>query len=369
MHLAGGVTFGRDPGADNATLLELERRIAGGELLGPRMKNSGFLEGKSPFSARFGGFIVENVEDAKARVRWYASHGFWGIKIYNSMPPDFVRPMAEEAHRLGLQVSGHVPAFMPVERAIRDGYDEIHHINQFLLGFLIDPLKEDTRTPFRFTALGERTAGLDLTSEPVRRMVKLMKARKVTLNPTMATFAPLLLARPGKASFAEAPWLDHMPMVVQRARRSLSLDVKPTQYALYDASWKRVEEALRMLHREGVTLVPGTDDTAGVMLHSELEVWVQAGIPAPATLTAATLGVARLLGVDRQVGSIAPGKLADLYLVDGDPTQDIRAIRKGRLVVTNGAYYYPDEIHAALGIAPFAPRAPVVAPAKPAPAK
>ena len=89
-------------------------------------------------------------------MRWYAAHGFWGVKIYNSMNPDFVKPIADEAHRLGLHVSGHVPAFMSSERAIRDGYDEIHHINQLVLSFIIDPLKDDTRTPFRFTAIGER---------------------------------------------------------------------------------------------------------------------------------------------------------------------------------------------------------------------
>jgi hypothetical protein len=119
------------------------------------------------------------------------------------MNPDYVKPIAAEAHRLGLHVSGHVPAFMTSERAINDGYDEINHINQLLLMLLIDVTKEDTRTPFRFTAIGERMASLDLTSAPVRALLKLVKDKKITLDPTMATFAPVLLARPGKASFSE----------------------------------------------------------------------------------------------------------------------------------------------------------------------
>jgi len=60
---------------------------------------------------------------------------------------------------------------------------------------------------------------------------------------------------------------------------------------------------------------------------------------------------------DGQLGSVAPEKLADLYLVDGDPAQDIGAIRKGRLVIKGGGIYYPDEIHEALGIKPFAAHA------------
>jgi len=355
-HLACGVTLARDPGNDNERLLELDARVQAGEILGPRLRRSGFLEGKSPFSAHTG-FIVDSIDEAKERVRWYASHGYWGLKIYNSMKPDYVKVIAEEAHRLGLHVSGHVPAFMSSERAVRDGYDEINHINQLVLSFIIDPLKEDTRTPFRFTALGERTARLDLKSEPVQRMVALMKARRTVLDPTMATFSVLLLARPGKPSPFDAGWLDHMPLTMQRFRRAAALDVKPEQYATYDASWKRLEELLLMLHRAGIPLVPGTDDVPGFVLHSELEAWVHAGIPAADALKAATLGGARFLGLEAQLGQVAPGKLADLYLVDGDPTRDIGALRKGRLVTKGGVVFYPDEIDAALEIRPFAARA------------
>jgi imidazolonepropionase-like amidohydrolase len=353
LSIASGVTFGRDPGNDNDTRLLLEKRIESGEFMGPRAKLSGFLEGQSPFSAHLG-FVISSVDEAKEKVRWYADHGYWGIKIYNSMNPDFVKPIAAEAHRLGLHVSGHVPAFMSSERAVRDGYDEIHHINQLMLSFIIDPKKDDTRTPFRFTALGERMAKLDLHEKPVRDMLALMKKKRTTLDPTMSVFAQLLLSRPGKASPSDEAWLDHAPVVIQRQRRSAVLDVKPDQYSTYEASWKKLEATLRLLYKEGIPLVPGTDDMAGLLLHSELETWVRAGIPAHAALTAATLGGARLTGQDRQLGTVAPGKLADLYLVDGDPTKDIGAIRKGRLVLKGSAVYYPDEIHEMLGIKPFA---------------
>jgi hypothetical protein len=365
LHMAAGVTFGRDPGNDNDTLLLLEKRIQSGEIMGPRIRKSGFIEGKSPFSAQLG-FVIATVEEAREKVRWYAGHGYWGVKIYNSMNPDFVKPIAEEAHRLGLHVSGHVPAFMSSERAVRDGYDEVNHINQLMLSLIIDPLKDDTRTPFRFTAFGERMAKLDLNSEPVQRLVKLMKERKAASDPTMACFSETLLSRPGKECPTDTGWVDHAPVTVQRARRSPYLDVKPEQYALYDASWRKIEETLVMLHKEGITLVPGTDDYAGLVLHSELEAWVKAGIPAPEVLAMATLGSARFVGWDGQFGFVAPGKLADLYLVEGDPTQNIAAIRKGRLVLKGGAIYYPDEIHEALGIKPFARHATVTPPPRPA---
>ena len=354
LDIASGVTQVREPGNDNTSLLALMPRFDSGELVGPRVFASGFLEGKSPFSAS-GGFTVQSAEEAVDRVRWYADRGFWGIKIYNSMPPAFVKPMADEAHRLGLHVSGHVPAFMTAEQAIRDGYDEINHINQLVLMFVLRP-GEDPRTPLRFTVIGERLADLDLQGADFRRLLQLMKERRTTLEPTMATFAPLFVGRPGKGSPTDAPWIDHVPAAVQRDRRTLVLDVKPEQYARYDASWKKLEQILVTLHREGIPLVPGTDELAGLVLHGELESWVAAGLAPADVLRAATLGGARFLGREAELGTIAVGKQAALYLVDGDPLTDIHAIRRGRLVVKGGALFYPDEIHAALEITPFARR-------------
>jgi imidazolonepropionase-like amidohydrolase len=352
QHIAAGVTSVLDPGDDNEMLLDLTHKIDAGQLIGPRIQRAGFLEGKSPFSARTG-FIIDNLEDATAKVRWYADHGYRQIKIYNSMNPRFVKAIADEAHRLGLRVSGHVPAFMTSEQAVRDGYDEINHINQLVLSWMIDVAKEDTRTPFRFTALGERTAALDLKNEKVTRMIALMKERGTTLDPTLAVFEGMLLARPGKTAPNDIGWLDHVPVTLQRGRRQTVLDVPPEKFPTYDASYKKLQEILVLLHKEGIPLVPGTDDVPGLMLHSELEAWVQAGISAPDTLRAATIGSARFLGTNQTVGAVASGRNSDLLLVAGDPTKDITAIRKVRLVMKGSAVYFPDEMYTALGVKPF----------------
>jgi hypothetical protein len=353
--VASGVTFVRDPGNDNETLLKLTSLYDSGAFVGPRVWKSGFLEGKSPFSAQFG-FVVASQDEALEKVRWYADHGYWGLKIYNSMNPDWVKPIAAEAHRVGLHVSGHVPAFMTSERAVRDGYDEINHINQLMLGFLLKE-KEDTRTPFRFTVIGDRMAGFDLKGPAFQNMLALMKQRKTTIDPTLAIFSGMILGRPGKANPSDLGFLDHLPPLVRRSRITSYLDVKPEQYPTWDASWKKLEQTMVLLHQSGIPLVPGTDDIGGLTLHSELESWVKAGIPAGAVLTAATLGGAKLLGEEAQMGVIAVGRQADLYLVDGNPIKDITTIRKGRLVVKGESLFYPDEVFDALNVKPFAPRA------------
>jgi hypothetical protein len=352
LHVAAGVTTVRDVGNAAPVMAKRRARIESGEAIGPRVHMAGFIEGKSPFSAS-GDFVVEKSEEAVEKVRWLADHGYSQIKVYNSMRPEWVRPVADQAHRLGLRVSGHVPAFMAADQAIRDGYDEVNHVNQLILHLVLAE-GQDPRTPLRFTALGERAGSLDLSAEPFQRLLRLMKERGTTLDPTLAIFEALLLARPGMTSPSDTAWLDHMPVAVQRARRTAILDVKPEQYPLYEASWRKLLEIVALLDREGVRLVPGTDDAAGFMLHSELEAWVKAGLTAGRVLRAATLDAARYLGTDQRLGTVSRGKLADLVLVDGDPTRDISAIRRVRLVMKDGVVYYPEEIHAGMGIQPFA---------------
>ena len=107
------------------------------------------------------------------------------------------------------------------------------------------------------------------------------------------------------------------------------------------------------MHRAGIPLVAGTDGLAGFTLHRELELYVEAGIPPAEVLRIATWNGAKYTRTLDRLGSITPGKLADLILVDGDPTTDISAIRRIGLVMKEGAVYYPAEIHEATGIKPF----------------
>ena len=356
LHLAAGVTTVRDVGNNNVLLLDAIAKIDSGRVPGPHMQRAGLLEGRSPYSFR-GGFIPDNLAVALQKVRWYADHGYRHIKLYNSMTPDWVAPIAAEAHRLGLTVGGHIPAFMSAERALRDGYDEINHINQLTLFFLLQP-GEDTRTVVRLRAPGERAHSLDLNSERVQSMLTLMKERGTTLDATAAVIESTLLSRAGIVAPSDAGFLSHLPAPFQRSRKVATLDTKPGLEAIYRASFQRMLDLIAAVHARGIRIIPGSDDVPGFILHRELELYVAAGIPAPRALQIATLECARYLGTDQTSGSIVPGKVADLVLVDGDPTQDIGAIRRVRLVMKGGDAYFPEDIHRAMGIEPFAKRLP-----------
>lgn len=358
LYLSVGVTTVRDQGNNNARLAAMMAQLEAGELAGPRVIANGFLEGRSPFSAR-NGIVAGSLEEALDGVRWYAAHGYWQVKIYNSLDPAWVRPVAEEAHRLGMTVTGHVPAFVTPDQAIEAGYDDIAHINQLMLGWLIAP-GEDTRTAFRLTAMA-RAAELNLASRPVRRTIDLMRRNNVALDTTAVTLENFMLSRARENPPAFAAILDHMPIGYQRARKRTFVPLESAaEDARYHSAFQRLLETMALLHRRGVQLLPGTDEGSGFTLHRELELYVAAGISPAETLSLATLRAEQYLGRDQRFGAIERGKAADFLLIARDPTQDISAIREVRMTVRGGMVYFPSEIHAAFGIAPFA-AAPIVA--------
>ena len=352
LYLAAGVTSVRDMGNDNAFLPDLIHRIAAGEVAGPRITPNGFLEGRSPYAARLG-IVVDSEAKALDAVRWYAARGYWQIKIYNSMTPAWVPAITREAHRLGLTVTGHIPAFTNADAMIGAGYDEVTHINQLMLGWVLDP-KEDTRTPLRLTAM-KRTATLDLASPRVRHTIDLMVAGKIAHDPTAVTLELLMGGRDGKPNPAVADYIDHLPIGLQRRRQQAIAPIaSPTDAAAYDGAMAKVKQVLKLLHDRGIRLLPGTDDQTGLSVHRELQIYAEAGIPIPEVLRLATLAPEQYMARDQQLGSIARGKLADFILLPGDPTRDLGELHRIAMVVKDGTLYFPSEIYPAFGVKPFA---------------
>jgi imidazolonepropionase-like amidohydrolase len=352
LQIAGGVTTSRDMGNNNERLQRIITQVNDGEIVGPRIIPCGFIEGDSPYSAS-GGFRVKSLQDAKDAVDWYAEHGYHQIKIYNSFHPEWVEATAAYAHQRGMRVSGHVPAFMRSDEAIRAGYDEIQHINQLMLAFFVGP-KDDTRTLQRFYLIAEHAEALDLSSRPVTDLVELMKQHGTSLDTTLTAFEDNFTQRQGELSPSYAAVADHVPVSVARGWHENSMNVTEKNAAKYRASYDKMVQFVGQLYRAGVPLEAGTDAIAGFTLHRELELYGKAGISAPDALRIATWNGARFTGRLADLGSVEPRKLADLILVDGDPTQNISDIRRVSLVMKEGVIYYPAEVYEALGIKRFA---------------
>jgi imidazolonepropionase-like amidohydrolase len=143
-----------------------------------------------------------------------------------------------------------------------------------------------------------------------------------------------------------------LPAQVQRGAYTGGLEVTKDTDQLYKDSYATMLRMTKKMYDAGVPILAGTDAAAGLMLHRELELEVKAGIPAGNALQNATLVAAGVLKQTKDLGSIAPGKLADLLLVEGDPTMDISNVRRCRMVMKNGTLYNSADLYSAVGIAP-----------------
>jgi hypothetical protein len=348
LQLAAGVTTVRDLGNTIADLTARIARFEDGTELGPRVLRAGLIDGPGPLAAPTG-LLAGTPDEATAAVTQLADAGYAQVKIYSSVAPALVPVIAAAAHARGLRVSGHIPFGMNAADAVERGFDEIQHVNFLFLQFLASP-GDDTRTPLRFTRVAERGADLDLASAEVKRFLDLLVAHKTVLDPTLATFQAMFVSEPSDLDPILAPYADRLPAQVLRGARGGGLPAPDGKRARFRASYAALLKFVKLAWDRKIPVVAGTDGTAGLTLHHELALYVQAGIPAADVLSLATLGAARVMGAERDSGSIAVGKRADLVLIDGDPTRDIAAIRNTDTVVCRGVVYDPAELFAAVGM-------------------
>jgi hypothetical protein len=350
LHTAAGVTTVRDMGNDIDHLGQIVPRFESGALIGPHVLEAGIIDGRGPYQGPTK-VLVDTPEEARAAVDRYKSLGDVQIKMYSSLKPELVPVIAERAHELGMRVSGHVPAFMTMEQVVARGYDEVQHANFWFLNFLSDTVP-DTRSTERFSAVAQHAAELDLDSERVKAFVRFLVDHHTVVDPTVNVFEDLFLARPGVISPGLAQVASRLPSQVRRGALAGGLPVPDGMDQRYRDSYRAMLRMLRILYDAGVPIVAGTDSLAGFGLHDELEQYVAAGIPAPKALQIATLGAARVMKRDGSVGAIAPGKAADLILVDGDPTARISDVRRVVTVIQGGNLYDAGALYQALGVKP-----------------
>lgn len=343
LFLAAGVTTVRDLGSPTERLLSLRRRGNSGQALAPRIVPAAITygPGRRPLGASVG-----TAEEARDAVDRFAALGYAQVKLYNPVPAELVPVLVERARHHGMRVSGHLPNELTGREAIADGFDEINHLFYARVAAAgIRGLGSDDDVGARMAAV---RAGTDAWAE----FVGLLIDHGVVIDPTLAVVEETVGGRP---PFWLGEVLDRFPE--RAARMAVHTVGPPAPPPVLRDHWDEIvgngPGLLRSLFEAGVPLVAGTDaQIGGFELHRELELWVEAGLPAPEVLRMATLGAARTMGMEEELGSIEPGKLADLVLVDGNPTRDIRDIRRVVTVVEEGRVLDPGAIYRALGIDP-----------------
>lgn len=349
LNIAAGVTSVRDIGNNHDNIMQIDSMFNSNTLIGSNVYRAGFMDQESPFSA---GLSVKSLDEALKQVDWFADNGYLQVKLYSSIDPSWVKPIADRAHNRGMRLSGHIPAFMTAEQAVAQGYDEIQHINMLFLNFLAGT-EVDTRKQLRFTLIGEKAGAMDLQSKEVQSFIKMLADKRIVIDPTVATFRSMLMGQNKKMDPEFAALAEHLPPSVVRSLKGATMNITDEQLPDYIAGADALVDMVKVLYDNGVTIVPGTDHIAGFTLQRELELYSQAGIPNIEVLKIGSITSAKVIGVAHKTGSITVGKDADLILVDGDPTENMADLRKTSIVFKGNNYYKSAELHKALGIKPF----------------
>jgi hypothetical protein len=345
-HLAGGVTNIKDL-ANGFDLPETKKKVDKDELLGPEISiMSGFIDFAGPFAGPTGK-IVKTLEEGLDAVNFYADKGYQQIKLYSSIPVDWVKPLAAQAHKRGMKVCGHVPSFMTATRAVNDGYDQIIHMNMIMLNFLGDTV--DTRSMGRFNKVAQRAKNIDLNSAATKQFIQLLKSKNIVVDPTLAIFEGMFTNDESKLAHGYESNLNQFPAEFRRGLYSGGLPTRKGREADYNQSFDKMLKMLKLLYDNGITFVPGTDDFPGFALHRELELYSKAGVPNAKVLQSATWTSAKVAGKENELGSLQVGKKANLIVIDGDPLKNISDIRKVELIMKNGNLYDPKAMYQSYG--------------------
>jgi len=343
IYLAAGVTTVRDCGNEFEFITAVRDAIQQGRGLGPRLLLAGVVDGTGPYT--LGINRIDTPEQAKFWTDKYHAAGFQQMKIYSSTRLEELKIVADEAHRLGMTVTGHVPEGLNAFQTIEAGQDQINHIG-YIADIMHAPYPESMSRMDRRKAM----ANMDLDSPEAKKALDFLKEHHTVVDPTLAlsefftatTAKPPISFEPGVAKIA--PELaEQLTDAAPPSERSEILDkLLQKEIAIVGA-----------LHRAGIPIVAGTDQTVpGYSLHREMELYVQSGFTPMEAIQSASVVSARAMGLEKESGTVETGKRGDLILIDGDPLADIRNARNVEYVVTDGVMYHTAELWQSVGFKP-----------------
>ena len=343
IYLAAGATTVRDCGNEFEFISAVRDAVVNGRGLGPRLLMAGIVDGTGPLA--LGVARVDTPEEAKAWTDKYHDAGFQQMKIYSSVKLEEVKDVAEEAHRLGMTVTGHVPEGLNAYQVIEAGQDQINHIS-YIADIMTPPLPEGASRLDRANA----AANIDLKSPEAQKAIAFLVQHGTVVDPTVALFE-FFTASSAKLPASIEPGVTHVAPELQAI---LAEAGPPTAHT--ELQEKIVQKDLAIigaLHHAGVPIVAGTDQTVpGYSLYREIELYAQAGFTPMEAIQAATIVPARVMGLDKELGTVEAGKRADVVILDANPLESIHNIRKVEFVITNGVMYNCAELWRSVGFKP-----------------
>src|ERR687894_34162 len=308
MLLTNGITTIRNPGGPTEQSVALRENASEGKITGPQIFTAGQLLNTPQIPVPFVEKQVQTEQDVRQEVRNQVATGVDYVKLYVGLTPELIKAAINEAHSNGIKVIGHL--YMTSWTDAADlGIDALTHgvpVSPFLLSEANQQkLLEAGDHPFNHFLWLDL---VDLTGPEINQMIKALISNNIPVDPTLGIYEAIIKEDP-----------------------------------LNQYLWSKVLQLTKMLYDNGVTILSGSDIpnfelVPGASLHHELELLVEAGIPPLEVIKIATRNGAHALGIEEDVGTIVPGKQADMMILSDNPMDDISNTMKIEAVINNGHF-------------------------------
>ena len=336
LYLAAGVTSIRTTGSvEPYTDLELKRSIDEGNLAGPKIHVTGpYLEGNGAFTIQM--HQLKDAEDARRTVEYWIAEGVTSFKAYMNLTPDELAAAVQAAHAHGIKVTGHLCS-IGFREAAALGIDDLEH------GLVVDteffPGKKHGECPDDTSAVEKGLLDVDIAGAQIQDMIRDLVAHHVAITSTLPVFETFVPNRaPIDARVLDAMLPDTRIEYLQTRAKISDSAAK----SFWPALFKKELDFEREFVKRGGLLLAGLDPTgyggviAGFGDQREVELLVEAGFNPLEAIHIATSNGAEFLGELDKIGTLAPGKVADIVVLQGDPSANIKDIEKVELVFKDG---------------------------------
>ena len=340
LYLANGVTTIRTAGTfEPYADLDIKKAIDTGTLIGPKVHVTGpYLTGEGYPLVQL--YALTGPEDARRTVEYWAREGATSFKLYTDLPRAVAKAAIEEAHRWGLPITGHLGS-IGFREAAELGIDNVEH------GLWVDtefaPDKQPDLAPVEYDATA---VDMDINGEGIQSMIKTLVDHHVAVTSTIAVWEQFALHPAASERVLDA--LSEGGRRISTDSRLIELkkmtDGTPHEKEQHDRFVRMLEkekEFQKAFVRAGGLLLAGSDAVIDVFIagfgdQREVELLVEGGFTAEQAIQIASSNGAQFLKEAKRIGSLAPGKQADIMIVKGDPSKNIRDIENVEIVFKDG---------------------------------
>ncbi len=344
LYLASGVTTIRVTGSlAPYEDFNLKSDIDGGKSPGPRLHLSGpYITGPNP---ALGVMSVLNTEDqARRTVRYWADEGATWFKLYTTIHRAEMKAAVDEVHKRGMKITGHLCS-IGFKEAVELGIDNLDH--GLFVNTEYDPAKKPDVCPGTNVKLMEE---LDINSPAVKETFKILIDKGVSMTSTLPVIEALV---PGRPQELDPRMLEFMyPAIKDNYLKAYETMKSKGQGGVSEKAFQKALAYEYAFVKAGGLLGAGVDNTgnggalAGLGDQRNLEIFVEAGFTVPEAIKIMSLNGAKILGVDKDLGSVEVGKIADFAVVTGNPATRPRDIRNTVIVFKDGVGYDPAKLYA-----------------------